>query len=173
MELKSVNKGEIRRRIRRENPISQAAKDQARPLVGWMGSLLENDVAEVRMSSRLTDSPSVLVDQEGAMGANLERILAAANQTMPSQKRVLEINPEHPMVKTLAKLNNDGQAGLEPFARLLHDHALISEGKMDDASGFAHRLQVVMEKAAAGLAATSSTESAVLEPEIVNADEVE
>ena len=174
VELKSVNKGELPEEdSEEEDPISQAAKDQARPLVGWMGSLLENDVAEVRMSNRLTDSPSVLVDQEGAMGANLERILAAANQTMPSQKRVLEINPEHPMVKTLAKLNNDGQAGLEPFARLLHDHALISEGKMEDAAGFAHRLQVVMEKAAAGLAATSTTDSAVLEPEIVNADEVE
>ena len=59
----------------------------------------------------------------------------------------------------LAKLNNDGKAGLEPFARLLHDHALISEGKMDGL-GFALGF-VVMEKAAAGLAATSTTDSAI------------
>ena len=103
------------------------------------------------------------------MGANLERILAAANQSMPNQKRVLEINPEHPMVKTLAKLNNDGQTGLEPFARLLHDHALISEGKLDDAAGFVKRLQIVMEKAAIGLAnsAPDSDEVEVVDPEIV------
>jgi molecular chaperone HtpG len=170
IKLKSVTKGELPEEEEEdEDPIAQAAKDQARPLVGWLGSLLENDVAEVRMSSRLTDSPSVLVDQEGAMGANLERILAAANQSMPNQKRVLEINPEHPMVKTLAKLNNDGQTGLEPFARLLHDHALISEGKLDDAAGFVQRLQVVMEKAAAGLVATApkSDEVEVVDPEIV------
>ena len=72
VELKSVNKGEIpEEESEEEDPISQAAKDQARPLVGWMGSLLENDVAEVRMSSRLTDSPSVLVDQEGRHGCQL------------------------------------------------------------------------------------------------------
>ena len=54
------------------------------------------DVAEVRSSNRLTDSPSVLVDQEGAMGANMERILQAANQDVAKTKRVLEVNPEHP-----------------------------------------------------------------------------
>jgi molecular chaperone HtpG len=170
VQLKSVTKGELpEEESEEDDPIAQAAKDQARPLVGWLGTLLEDEVAEVRMSSRLTDSPSVLVDQEGALGANLEKILAAANQAMPSQKRVLEINPEHPMVKTLAKLNNDGQSGLEPFARLLHDHALISEGKLDDAAGFARRLQVVMEKAAAGLAATApvNDDIEVIDPEIV------
>jgi HSP90 family molecular chaperone len=51
-------------------------------------------------------------------------------------------------VKTLAKLNNDGQTGLEPFARLLLDHAAIAEGRLDDPQGFASRLQTLMEKAA-------------------------
>ena len=88
-----------------EDPIAKAARDQASPLVNWMGELLDSDVAEVRLSSRLTDSPSILVDQEGAMGANMERILRAANQQVgPSAKRVLELNPEHAMVKTLAFL---------------------------------------------------------------------
>ena len=168
VKLQSVTKGELPEETdEEEDPIAEAAKEQARPLVGWLGSLLDEEVAEVRMSNRLTDSPSVLVDQEGAMGANLERILAAANQSAPNQKRILEINPEHPMVKTLAKLNNEGQTGLEPFARLLHDHALISEGKMDDAAGFARRLQVVMETAAAGLSANANPidEVEIIEPE--------
>ncbi|MFO0001013.1 MAG: molecular chaperone HtpG, partial [bacterium] len=105
-----------------------------------MHGLLDKDVADVRLSSRLTSSPSVLVDQEGGMGANLERILKAANQSVPGARRVLEINPEHPMVKTLARLNADGTPGLEPFARLLLDHAAIAEGRLDDPQGFAHRL---------------------------------
>ncbi len=86
------------------------------------------------------------------MGANMERILRAANQEVgPSAKRVLELNPEHAMVKTLAKLSNDGADGLEPFARLLLDHAEITEGRVADPAGFAGRLQALMEKAAATL----------------------
>jgi molecular chaperone HtpG len=69
----------------------------------------------------------------------------------PSAKRVLEINPEHAMVKTLAKLNNDGASGLEPFARLLLDHAEIAEGRVADPAGFAGRLQALMAKAAESL----------------------
>ena len=120
----------------------------------WMGELLSTDVSEVRMSSRLTDSPSVLVDQAGAMGSNMERILKAANQEVgPGAQRVLEINPNHALVQTLAKLNNDGATGLEPFARLLLDHASIAEGKLDDPQGFAGRLQALMAKAADSMGA--------------------
>ncbi len=133
------------------DPIAEEARKQARPLADWMEMLLGEDVANVRLSSRLVESPSVLVNQEGAMSANLERILKAANQDVPTNKRVLEINPEHPMVKTLARLQGEGKEGLEPFARLLLDHAEISEGRLDDPEGFAHRLQALMEKAAGAL----------------------
>ena len=57
------------------------------------------------------------------------------------------------LVKTLAKLNNDGQTGLEPFARLLLDHAAIAEGRLDDPQGFASRLQTLMAKAADSMGA--------------------
>lgn len=147
--LKSVMSGDLGDEEDEDDPIAKAARDQASPLVNWMGELLDDDVAEVRLSSRLTDSPSILVDQEGAMGANMERILRAANQQVgPTAKRVLELNPEHAMVKTLAKLNNDGATGLEPFARLLLDHAEIAEGRVEDPAGFAGRLQALMTKAA-------------------------
>ena len=149
-ELKSVAHGDLpdEEDSAEEDPIAEAAKAQARPLVDWMKTLLGESVADVRISKRLTESPSVLVNQEGTMGANLERILAAANQDIGSQKRVLEINAEHPMVKTLARLNEEGKTGIEPFARLLLDHAAIQEGKLDDAEGFAGRLQALMEQAA-------------------------
>jgi len=152
--LKSVMSGDLGDEADDDDPIAQAARDQATPLVNWMGGLLENEVAEVRLSSRLTDSPSILVDQEGGMGSNMERILRAANQEVgPSAKRVLELNPEHAMVKTLAKLSGDGASGLEPFARLLLDHAEIAEGRVEDPAGFAGRLQALMEKAAESLEA--------------------
>ncbi|NOY28141.1 MAG: molecular chaperone HtpG [Oligoflexia bacterium] len=134
--LKSVAHGELDdlddAEKEEEDPIAKAAKDQAMPLATFMEGLLGDDVASVRLSSRLVDSPSVLVNQEGAMSANMERILKSANQDVPTSKRVLEINPEHPMVKTLARLNKEGKTGLEPFARLLLDHAAIAEGRLDD-----------------------------------------
>lgn len=129
----------------------QKARTEATPLATWMGEMLSGDVEEVRLSSRLTDSPSVLVNKEGAMGANMENILKAANQQVMQDKRVLEINPEHPMVRTLARLNSDGSPGLEPFARLLLDHAQIAEGRVADPAGFAGRLQALMEKAASSM----------------------
>ena len=151
--LKSVLTGELPEDDAEEDGEVKKAKDEAKPLITWMGDLLCEDVAEVRVSSRLTDSPSVLVDKEGAMGSNMERILKAANQEVgPGAQRVLEVNPSHPLVQTLAKLNNDGQTGLEPFARLLLDHASIAEGQLDDPKGFAGRLQALMEKAAQSMA---------------------
>lgn len=160
-ELKSAMVGEFDEEEEEEDPIAQAAKEQALPLVTWMKGLLDGDVAEVRLSNRLTSSPSVLVDQAGAMGSNLEQILKAANQQVFSSKRVLEVNPEHPMVKTLARLNNEGATGLEPFARLLLDHAAIAEGRLDDPKGFATRLQALMSRAAEGMGGATVSDAPV------------
>lgn len=169
--LKSVMTGELPEDESEDDEDQQDAADakrQAQPLASWMGEMLKGDVAEVRISNRLTRSPSVLVDAAGAMGSNMERILKAANQDVPDSKRVLEINPEHPMVRTLARLNNEGQAGIAPFARLLLDHAAIAEGRLTDPEGFAERLQALMEKAASGMGGGGTVdvaaESAASEP---------
>ena len=167
--LKSVMTGEIPEEDSEESdPIAEAARKNAAPLVTWMKGMLDGAVADVRISSRLTDSPSVLVDSEGGVSSNMERILKAANQMVPPSQRVLEVNPEHPMVKTLAKLNADGASGIEPFARLLLDHAAIAEGRLDDPEGFAGRLQVLMERAADGMSHASTGADAPIEPEIVS-----
>ena len=150
--LKSASHGELPEEEEEErSEEEQQARSEATPLASWMGEMLSTDVAEVRLSSRLTDSPSVLVNKEGSMGANMENILKAANQQIFSDKRVLEINPAHPMVRTLARLNTEGRPGLEPFARLLLDHAQIAEGRVADPAGFAGRLQALMEKAAGSM----------------------
>ena len=166
--LQSVMTGELPEEDSEEaDPVADAAKKNAAPLVSWMKGMLGGAVADVKVSSRLTDSPSVLVDKEGGVSSNMERILKAANQSVPPSQRVLEVNPEHPMVKTLAKLNADGASGIEPFARLLLDHAAIAEGRLDDPEGFAGRLQVLMERAAAGMGTGDGTPEAPLEPEVI------
>lgn len=149
-ELKSVSRGELPEE-KEEDPVAKAAREQAEPLAGWMGGLLGDAVSSVRLSGRLTSSPSVLVDDEGGVSSNLERILKAANQKVPTARRVLELNPEHALVKTLARLHGEGKEGLEPFARLLLDHAAIAEGRLEDPDGFVKRLSALMEKASANL----------------------
>ena len=86
-------------------------RDNAEPLVNWLGDLFDSEVESVRVSKRLTDSPSIFINKEGAMGANMEMLLKASNQSISEQKRILEINPSHPMVKTLARLNEEGKTG--------------------------------------------------------------
>ena len=88
---------------------TKSDRNNAEPLVQWLGDLFESEVESVRVSKRLTDSPSILINQEGSMGANMEMLLKATNQSIGEQKRVLEINPSHPMVKTLARLNEEGK----------------------------------------------------------------
>ena len=86
------------------------------------------------------------------MSANLERILRAARQEGPKAQRILEVNPEHPLVKKLVALHRDGKGdSAEPLARLLLDYAKIAEGQVDDAAGFSKRLSALMEQAGQGL----------------------
>jgi molecular chaperone HtpG len=151
--IKSVMSGDLDD-ISEESEETKAAKESSTPMVTWLGELLGEDVAEVRISSRLTESPSVLVDKEGGLGSNITRILKATNQEMAASERVLEINPEHPIVVNLVKLHAQQSEGIEPFGRLLLDHATISEGRLEDPQGFAGRLQILMERAAAGMANT-------------------
>ncbi len=148
--LKNVSQGDFEDE---EDEETKEAKDKAQPLVEWLGELLEDDVAEVRLSNRLTDSPSVLVDADGGMSSNFQNIMKALNpgQAVPDTKRVLEINPSHPLVQTLSSLNEQGATDIEPFARLLLDHATIAEGQLKDPQGFAKRLQGLMSKAANAL----------------------
>jgi molecular chaperone HtpG len=148
--VKSVSQGEF---DDEEDEKTQEDKDKAQPLVEWLGELLANDVSEVRLSNRLTDSPSVLVDADGGMSSNFQNIMKALNpgQAMADTKRVLEINPSHPLVQTLSSLNAQGATDIEPFARLLLDHAAIAEGQLKDPQGFAKRLQGLMAKAASAL----------------------
>ena len=108
----------------------------------------------VEVSLDLTESPSALLQSSWGMSPQMERFMKSQQQGSPmgdmgmGSGAILEINPEHPMVQTLARLNTEGQPGLEPFARLLLDHAQIAEGRVADPAGFAGRLQALMEKAA-------------------------
>lgn len=143
--LVNVAKGEV---DEADDPIAEEARKQVEPFAVWVKELLGDQVSGVRPSRRLTDSPAVLVD-EGQVSANMARILRAANQGGPKAQRVLELNPEHALVKKLAGMHRDGgSVEAEPLARLLLDYAQLAEGHVEDVGGLTQRLAAVMLKAA-------------------------
>jgi len=100
-----------------------------------MQKILENQVKEVKISNRLSESPSCLVADENEMGGNMERIMASLGQDVPETKPILEINPTHPLVEKL-KTKVD-----ENLVNVLFDQAVLSEGgQLKDPAEFVKRM---------------------------------
>ena len=145
--LKSVARGDLPET--EDDPIAEEARKSIEPFLGWLKTSLGDEVAEVRASKRLTDSPAVLVDSDHGMSGNMERILRAAHQEVGKARRTLELNPEHALVKRIAALHTAGkEEDASTLGRLLLDYAQLAEGAVQDVTGFAKRLSALMEKAA-------------------------
>jgi molecular chaperone HtpG len=109
-------------------------------LVGLKRALGER-VKDVRISQRLTESPSCLIADEHDIGGNLARILKAAGQKVPASRPILEINPGHAIVARL----QPGDAQFDAWAGLLFDQALLAEGgQLEDPAGFVRRSNDLM-----------------------------
>jgi molecular chaperone HtpG len=105
-------------------------------LLRKLKAALGDRVKDVRISERLTHSPSCLVADEHDMGGNLARILKAAGQKVPQSRPILEVNPGHAIVQRL----KPDDARLADWASLLFDQALLAEGgQLDDPAGFVKR----------------------------------
>ncbi len=108
---------------------------------------------EVRVTSRLDESPCCLVSGEDELGANLERILKMSNQKVPESKRILEINPEHPIIARLkARFEADPQdAKLTDWYAVLVDQALLAEGSEPrDPAGYVAKVNGLLKEALGG-----------------------
>ena len=125
-------------------------------LIAALKLALGTAVKDVRQSDRLTDSATCLVADEGGLDMHLERLLKQHGQIQSSALRILEINPQHPLIRTLAEAANTDGTGdsLSDAAHLLFDQARIMEGeKLSDPGAFARRLAAVMTSALGGKAA--------------------
>jgi molecular chaperone HtpG len=119
---------------------------QYKDLLMALKRALGDKVKDVRISSRLTESPSCLVADQNDMGANLARILKAAGQKVPASAPILEVNPDHAIVKRL----DPADAAFGEWAGLLFDQALLAEGgQLDDPAGFVKRTNELMLSVAA------------------------
>jgi molecular chaperone HtpG len=121
-------------------------------LIAAIKAELGEAVKDVRPSKRLTDSPVCLIADEGDMDVNLERLLKRHGQLVDGMPRVLELNPSHALIATLATRSTSNAASeddlLKDAAHLLLDQARIVEGEVPtDPSDFARRLGKVMARA--------------------------
>jgi molecular chaperone HtpG len=135
-------------------PAADAKQDGAvASLVALFKLSLGDAVKDVRASNRLTDSPVCLVADEGDLDMHLERLLKQHRQLSAEAKRILEINPGHPLIARLGELvGREGAADqLGDFAWLLLDQARILEGEtLPDPAAFARRLSSVLAKGLGG-----------------------
>ena len=140
--LQSVNKGELDlgdiqdEDEKKKDKESNKAHDE---LVKRIKDILDEKVKEVRVTSRLTTSPACLVSDDNDMGRHLEQILKASGQNIPGSKPILEINPDHPIIKKI-----DGEKDNDLFtdwSHILFDQALLSEGgQLADPVNFVNKL---------------------------------
>lgn len=112
-------------------------------LVGKVKEILGDKVKDVRLTHRLTNSPSCLVVDSGDMSANLERLLKEAGHDTAGSKPIFEINPEHPLVVKLNAM--DASERFDDWTHLLFEQALLAEGgQLDDPASFVARLNAML-----------------------------
>lgn len=125
----------------------ETAEGEYKALIDKVKQTLGEKVKDVKVSARLTDSPSCLVADEFDMSGNLRRILQSVGQNIGQSKPILEINPNHPMVQRLKY----EEARFDEWANLLLDQALLAEGgQLEDPAGFVRRLNALMLDLAGG-----------------------
>lgn len=125
-----------------EKKALEAAAEQFKPVVDKLADSLKGKTKEVRVTTRLVDSPACLVTGDGELSPQLIRMLKQAGQPVPESKPILEINPEHPLVKKL-----DGAAHFDDLANVIFDQALIAEGGLpEDPASYLKRINSLLLK---------------------------
>jgi molecular chaperone HtpG len=140
--LQNVAKGELPL-DEADKQKQEAATKEAEPLLKKLKELLGDSVGDVRVSARLTDSPSCLALNDYEMAPHLARLLREAGHDMPENKPTLEINPQHPLLKRVEAEADESKA--KDLATLLLEQAEIAAGaQLPDPSAFVQRMNRVL-----------------------------
>ncbi len=136
-----------------KNADKEAAVQAFKPLTERFQKILDEHIKDVRVSDRLTNSPVCLVVPEGGMPSHIEQMLRANRPDMPRTRRILEVNPKHPLIGNLNKLlgsQDDDSTQVKGWVELLYNQALLAEGSpIEDPAGFASRMTELMQAATA------------------------
>ncbi len=142
--LQSIAKGSLdlgKLEDEAEKKEQEKEADEYKELTEKIKNVLGEQVKDVRITLRLTESPACLVADSYDMGGNLERMLKSAGQKVSQARPILEINPHHPMVQRLKY----EETRFADWSRILFDQALLAEGgQLDDPAGFVKRLNELL-----------------------------
>jgi molecular chaperone HtpG len=141
--LQSVAKGAVdlgKLQDETEKKAAEEAAETFKPLLAKLKEALKDKAEDVRVTTRLVDSPACLVVQDHGMSTQLARMLKQAGQPAPEVKPVLEVNAEHPLVKKL-----DGSVHFNDLAHILFDQALLAEGGLPaDPAAYVKRVNALL-----------------------------
>jgi molecular chaperone HtpG len=141
--LQSVAKGQVdlgKLQDEAEKKAAEEAAEAFKPVLAKLKEALKDKAQDVRVTTRLVDSPACLVVTEGGMSTQLARLLKQAGQQAPEVKPVLEVNAEHPLVKKL-----DGSPHFHDLAHILFDQALLAEGGLpEDPAAYVKRVNALL-----------------------------
>ncbi len=145
--LQSVAKGAVdlgKLQDEAEKKAAEEAAESFKPLLAKLKEALKDKAEDVRVTTRLVDSPACLVVQDHGMSTQLARMLKQAGQTAPEVKPVLEVNAEHALVKKLG-LDGTGSVHFNDLAHILFDQALLAEGGMPaDPAAYVRRVNALL-----------------------------
>ncbi|MCA6218756.1 molecular chaperone HtpG [Ideonella sp. B7] len=145
--LQSVAKGAVdlgKLQDEAEKKAAEEAAETFKPVLERLKEALKDRAKDVRVTSRLVDSPACVVVEEGDMSAHLARLLKQAGQAAPEARPILEVNPEHALVKRLAD-----DPRFDDLAQILFDQALLAEGgQLDDPAAYVQRVTRLLVPAA-------------------------
>jgi molecular chaperone HtpG len=141
--MQSVAKGAVdlgKLQDEAEKKAAEEAAEAFKPLLAKLKEALKDKAEDVRITTRLVDSPACLVVQDQGMSLQLARMLKAAGQAAPEVKPVLEVNADHALVKKL-----DGSVHFNDLAHILFDQALLAEGGLpDDPAAYVRRVNALL-----------------------------
>jgi molecular chaperone HtpG len=149
--FQSIGHGEVELGSEDEKKQAEETRKQEeesfKDLIACLRAAVQDDVKEVRLSSRLTSSPSCLVLDEGGLSPQIEAMLRQAGQEVPDNKPILELNPRHPILEKLQKIfeDNGTDPRLAEYAGLLYAQAVLAEGgQLADPAAFTRKLAELM-----------------------------
>lgn len=151
--LKSIAKGQldltgVGTEPEKKDSTDQATPEQIAPLLEVFRRKCADTLKDVKISTRLVDSPCCLVADEHGLSAHMERLMKATNKEFSGSKRILEVNPSHPIILSLVRRaqTNSSDASLEEWVDVLYDTALLAEGSPVRNPGvFAKKLTKMLE----------------------------
>ena len=146
--LQSVAKGELdlsKFESDEDKKEQEKVEEKASGIIKHLKEVLDEKVEDVRVSHRLTSSPSCIVLNDQDMALYMQTLMKQAGHDMPSNKPVLEINPTHPLIERMEAETDDEQ--FADWAAILFDQALLAEGaQLEDPAGFVSKLNKLMLK---------------------------